>query len=45
VANGGDATVSRIDPGTDEVTVIEIGNRPDQIAISDGAVWVTVQAP
>ena len=45
VANGADATASRIDPKTGDVTeTIEIGNRPGQIAVSGGAVWVTVQA-
>jgi YVTN family beta-propeller protein len=45
VANSADGTVSRIDPTTGDVTeTIEVGNRPEQIAVSSGTVWVTVQA-
>ena len=46
VANTGDGTVSRIDPETDEVEeTIELGNPAAGIAVSDGSVWVSVQAP
>ncbi len=46
VANAGDGTVSRIDPGTRTVVeTIEVGNRPSGIVVADGLVWVTVQAP
>ena len=46
VANAGDGTVSRIDPGTRTVVqTIDVGNRPSGIVVADGLVWVTVQAP
>ena len=46
VANASDGTVSRIDPETNEVVkTIEVGNAPAGIAVSDGLVWVSVQAP
>ena len=45
VANTGDGTVSRIDPETAEVVnTIPVGNAPAGIAVSDGRVWVSVQA-
>jgi YVTN family beta-propeller protein len=41
VANGGDDTVSRIDPVSGEVTAtIEVGKGPFSIASGEGAVWV-----
>jgi YVTN family beta-propeller protein len=44
VANGGDGTVSRIDPRTDEVIeTIPVGHRPQGIAVAGGAVWTTVR--
>ena len=46
VANTAGGTVSRIDPATSEVVAtIEIGAAPSGIAVGDGAVWVTAQAP
>ena len=45
VANGGDGTVSRIDPETNKVVeTIEIGHRPLGIAVGNGLVWVTVRS-
>ena len=44
VANSGDATVSRFDPGTLEegpLRVISVGRRPTGIAFGAGAIWVT----
>ena len=42
VANGGETTVMRIDPATNKVVAtIELGVRPDKIAVGEGAVWVT----
>jgi YVTN family beta-propeller protein len=44
-ANGGDGTVSRIDPETRAVVeTIEVGNRPAGIVVAHGLVWVTVQS-
>ena len=46
VANRADRTVSRIDPATNEVVgTIEVENAPAGIAVSDGFVWVAVEAP
>jgi YVTN family beta-propeller protein len=46
VANTAAGTVSRIDIATNEVVAtIEIGNPPIGLAVSDGVLWVTVQAP
>ena len=46
VANAADGTVSRIDPETNEVVkTITVGNAPAGIAVVDGSVWVSVQAP
>ena len=46
MANAGDGTVSRIDPGTGKVVAtIRVGNAPSGIAVSAGHVWVSVQAP
>ena len=45
VANTRAGTVSRIDPETNEVETIEIGNAPAGIAVFRGLVWVSVQAP
>jgi YVTN family beta-propeller protein len=45
VANGGDGTVSRIDPDTDRVAAtVRVGGSPQGIALAAGRVWVTVQA-
>jgi peptide/nickel transport system substrate-binding protein len=41
-----DGTVSRIDPQSEDVKTIELGDvQPVDIAVGDGEVWVTVQAP
>ena len=41
VANSGDGTVSRIDTATGKVTrQVQVGSRPDGIAVAGGAVWV-----
>jgi YVTN family beta-propeller protein len=47
VANANDHTISRIDPKTNDVTAtIKLGNvTPRGIAVGEGKVWVTVQAP
>jgi DNA-binding beta-propeller fold protein YncE len=38
--------VSKIDPAKKEVVgTIEVGGAPSGIAVADGFVWVTVQAP
>ncbi|MGH2394760.1 MAG: YncE family protein, partial [Candidatus Limnocylindria bacterium] len=43
VANGGDGTVTRIDPATNEVVVtITVGGAPVGIAVSGETVWVAV---
>jgi YVTN family beta-propeller protein len=45
VANGGDGTVSRIDPATGRlVATIRVGSSPAGIAVGAGYVWVTAQA-
>ena len=45
VANGGDGTLARIDPGTRRVTeTIEVGGSPSALAIADGSVWTTALA-
>jgi YVTN family beta-propeller protein len=42
VANSDDGTVSRIDPGSNEVTAtIAVGREPLRIITAYGAVWVT----
>jgi YVTN family beta-propeller protein len=44
VANSLDHSVSRIDPGTNEVVAtIDIGAEPVHLAAGEGAVWVTVR--
>jgi YVTN family beta-propeller protein len=44
VANAGDGTVSRIDPRTARVVAtIQVGHRPQGVAVAGGAVWVTVR--
>jgi YVTN family beta-propeller protein len=46
VTNSGDATVSRIDPATNEVVdTLDVGAAPTGIAVANGFVWVAVQAP
>ena len=46
VANRADGTVSQIDPAANEVVrTTEVGGAPAGIAVADGFVWVTVQAP
>jgi YVTN family beta-propeller protein len=43
VANRGDGTVSRIDPGTGRVVrTIKVGKGVDGVAAGEGAVWVSV---
>jgi peptide/nickel transport system substrate-binding protein len=43
VANGGDGTVTRIDPRTDRIqATISVGGSPQAITIADGRAWVTV---
>jgi YVTN family beta-propeller protein len=38
-----DGTISRIDPASGNViATIEVGRRPKDIAVGEGAVWVTV---
>jgi YVTN family beta-propeller protein len=45
VANADDGTVSRIDPVERKVVeTIGVGGRPYNVVVSDGRVWVTVQA-
>jgi YVTN family beta-propeller protein len=46
VVNSGDGTLSRIDPETNEEEgTVSIGNVPAGIALAEGLLWVTVQAP
>ena len=45
VANTAAGTLSRIDPRTNNVETVEIGNAPAGLAVTDGYLWVTVQAP
>ena len=46
VANGAGGTLSRIDPATNEVVAtVDVGNRPSGVAVGNGDVWVTIQAP
>jgi YVTN family beta-propeller protein len=46
VANGNDGTVWRIDPSSNvAIKKIHVGNRPSGLAVSNGRVYVTVQAP
>ncbi|MDA0169449.1 ABC transporter substrate-binding protein [Solirubrobacter taibaiensis] len=40
VANAGDGTVSRIEPGRDQI-VIPIGERPADLAFAAGSLWVS----
>ena len=45
VADSGDGTITRIDPGTDQATAtIRVGGSPQAIAIGGGRVWVSVDA-
>jgi DNA-binding SARP family transcriptional activator/streptogramin lyase len=44
-ANTAAGTVSRIDPATNDVETIDVGNAPAGIAVYRGLVWVSVQAP
>jgi YVTN family beta-propeller protein len=44
VTNTDAGTVSRIDPESNDVDTIEVGNAPAGIAIHRGLVWVSVQA-
>jgi YVTN family beta-propeller protein len=44
VASADAGTVTRIDPATNQVVeTIEVGNRPQGIAVANGLVWVTVR--
>jgi YVTN family beta-propeller protein len=44
LANSGDGTVARIDPGTNTVVeTIDVGHRPQGVAVANGLVWVTVR--
>lgn len=43
VANTRNATVSRIDPETLDVTTIEVGASPVDIAVTEDGVWVSVR--
>ena len=46
MANSDDGTVSKIDPVSREVVKkIPVGGRPVGVLVSDGRVWVSVQAP
>jgi YVTN family beta-propeller protein len=46
VANTAEGTVSRIDPATnEEAERIDVGSAPAGIAVGEGYVWVTAQAP
>jgi YVTN family beta-propeller protein len=41
VANRGDGSLSRIDPGTNSVTrAISVGETPVAVAVGEGSVWV-----
>jgi YVTN family beta-propeller protein len=41
-ANGGDSTVSRIEPESGKFRTIDVGGNPSGIAVGAGAVWVSV---
>jgi YVTN family beta-propeller protein len=43
VANHGAGTVSRVDPATNDVETIDVGNPPAGIVVHRGLVWVSVQ--
>ena len=43
-ANASDGTVSRVDPATGEVTTIEVGHRPQGVALANRRVWVSVRS-
>jgi YVTN family beta-propeller protein len=50
VANRGDGTLVRVDPGTGRVAARVLlprttGQRPHQVAVGEGAVWVTSASP
>jgi YVTN family beta-propeller protein len=40
VANQGDDSVTRVDPGTGATDVIRVGDAPVGVAVGSGAVWV-----
>ena len=41
VANAGDGTVSRIEPGRDQIVTIPVGEGPSDLAFAAGSLWVT----
>ena len=41
-ASSDDGTVVRIDPGTDDVTVVRVGGAPRVLDVGAGEVWVSV---
>ena len=43
VTNGGDGTLTRIDPSTNATFTIGLGGSPVGVAVGAGRVWVTVQ--
>ena len=46
VTNRADRTVSRIDPATNDVVqTIDVENAPTGIAVADGFVWFSIEAP
>jgi serine/threonine-protein kinase len=44
VANGGDGTVSRIDPATNVATSIDVAGRPVGVAVQGDTIWVAIAA-
>jgi peptide/nickel transport system substrate-binding protein len=41
VADAGDGTVSRIEPGREQIVTIPVGRRPADLAFAAGSLWVT----
>ena len=41
VANSGEQTISRIDPGSGRATTIDVHAEPTELAVGAGAVWMT----
>jgi peptide/nickel transport system substrate-binding protein len=41
VANAGDGTVSRIEPGSDQIATIPVGAGPADLAFAAGSLWAT----
>ena len=42
IANSGDGTVTRLDPGSGRTKTIHVGGSPLRVAFANGLVWVTI---